>query len=213
MNSAHSLRLLAAMLVALATTASATADEQPSKAPGRQAGAASAKKIDLNTADVKSLEAVPDIGPELARQIVAARPFATVDELNRVQGISAERLEQIRAKATVAQTVGKNRLGEPTGEPSVKSGLGTPSTAQPPAKPRGKKVDVNMADLKTLEAIPAIGPEAARAIVAARPFNSIDDLSRVQGISAEQLEQLRSELAVGTAETGPGKKSKARTNR
>ena len=48
---------------------------------------------------------VPGIGAVLARRIVDAReadgPFASVDELRRVPGVSARRLEQVRALVTI----------------------------------------------------------------------------------------------------------------
>ena len=63
-----------------------------------------------------------------------------------------------------------------------------------------------------LESIPAIGPETARAIVAARPFSSLDELNRVKGISAERLEQIRAELTVAPETAKPkAKKKKAKS--
>ncbi len=41
------------------------------------------------------------IGPELAKSIIAARPFASLDEISRINGITAERLEQLRLNLTI----------------------------------------------------------------------------------------------------------------
>lgn len=162
-------------------------DEQRAKAPG---AVDPSRKVDLNTADLKTLAAVPAIGPDLARAIVAARPFATINDLDRVRGISAEQLEAIRTHAYVSTPPAKTRLGEPTRE---KKPLGSPTTAEPRANGR---LDINTADEQALAAVPAIGPELARAIVAARPFKSLDELSRVRGLTAEQLEQVRAALTI-----------------
>jgi competence protein ComEA len=70
--------------------------------------------VDLNTADLKTLEAIPSIGPESARAIVAARPFANIDELNRVKGITAEQLELIRADVTVTTPERATKKSHPT---------------------------------------------------------------------------------------------------
>jgi competence protein ComEA len=60
--------------------------------------------IDLNTADESVLESVPGIGPGLARRIVEYReangPFASVDELADVSGITP-RLQDELADAVV----------------------------------------------------------------------------------------------------------------
>ncbi len=181
-----------AALVIAGTPIALSADKQKQEnSRARPAAPAAARPIDLNTAPLKTLETAPVIGPELARAIVAARPLATIDDLNRVQGMNAERLEQIRAIATVSAPPPKTKLGEPTSE---KKPLGAPETVS--ESPTGK-VDVNRADVHTLAAIPAIGPEVARALVAARPFSSLDELDRVKGLTTEQLEHIRAALMIG----------------
>lgn len=56
--------------------------------------------INVNTATSAELETLPAIGPAKAQAIIANRPFATVDELDRVPGIGAATLEQIRPYVT-----------------------------------------------------------------------------------------------------------------
>ena len=85
------------------------------RAPARVATPPSA--LDLNRSTAIELMRVPGIGAVLARRIVDAReadgpfasvdareadgPFASVDELRRVPGVSARRLEQVRALVTI----------------------------------------------------------------------------------------------------------------
>lgn len=52
--------------------------------------------IDLNSAATEALEALPGIGPALARRIIEARPLRGVDDLLRVKGIGKVRLAAIR---------------------------------------------------------------------------------------------------------------------
>jgi competence protein ComEA len=54
-----------------------------------------------------------------------------------------------------------------------------------------KKLDVNAASEQELDSLPGIGPVLARRIVAARPFNSADDLRRVRGIGPKKYEKIR----------------------
>jgi competence protein ComEA len=61
--------------------------------------------IDVNTASVDELEALPGIGPTLAAAIVDDRgrngPFRSVDDLTRVPGIGEGRLAQLHDLVTV----------------------------------------------------------------------------------------------------------------
>jgi competence ComEA-like helix-hairpin-helix protein len=56
--------------------------------------------INVNTATAAELEALPGIGPVLARRIVEGRPYRSVDDLGRVTGIGPKRLEEIRPLVT-----------------------------------------------------------------------------------------------------------------
>jgi competence protein ComEA len=64
------------------------------------AGSDGGAPVDLNTADVAELEALPGIGPATAAAIIDHRsangPFATVDDLEAVRGIGPAKLEAIR---------------------------------------------------------------------------------------------------------------------
>lgn len=62
-------------------------------------------RINLNTADAERLEELPSIGPVLAQRIVAYRdqngPFASIEDLEAVPGISAGIIEELRPLVTV----------------------------------------------------------------------------------------------------------------
>lgn len=63
----------------------------------------------------------------------------------------------------------------------------------------GRRIDLNRADARLLEALPGIGPSRARAIVEERrrgTFDSVDALTRVRGIGARTVERLRPWLKV-----------------
>lgn len=55
-----------------------------------------AQPIDINQADTAELEGLPGIGPSLAARVIAARPFATVDDLAEVRGIGPATLDRLR---------------------------------------------------------------------------------------------------------------------
>lgn len=53
-------------------------------------------------------------------------------------------------------------------------------------------VDINTASLGQLQGITQVGPSRAQAIIDARPFSSVDDLSRVKGIgNGTRLQQIK----------------------
>jgi len=63
--------------------------------------------VDLNRADAGELETLPGVGPNLAERIVAFRdrngPFAALDELSDVNGVSPRLLEKIAPYVSVGR--------------------------------------------------------------------------------------------------------------
>lgn len=78
------------------------------------------------------------------------------------------------------------------GEETPSTGAGAPGEEPPGAMAR---VNVNRAGVDALQQVPGIGPVLAARIVAYRqahgPFQSVDELTRVQGIGPRSLENMR----------------------
>lgn len=80
-------------------SAPAPRGRRPSRPPSGGGAAAGAAPVDLNRASPAALEALPGIGPALARRIVDARsqkPFASVEDLERVPGIGPATVARLR---------------------------------------------------------------------------------------------------------------------
>jgi competence protein ComEA len=58
-------------------------------------------RININTASAEALITLPGIGTTKAAAIIAGRPYATVEDLERVSGIGAKTIEQLRDLVTV----------------------------------------------------------------------------------------------------------------
>lgn len=58
-------------------------------------------------------------------------------------------------------------------------------------------VDLNKASIEKLETLPGIGPETAKAIIKGRPYESLEDLTRVKGIGPATLSKLREKAVAG----------------
>jgi competence protein ComEC len=84
------------------TSASASATARPAhhsvaRAPKHEGEATSRpSRVNINTATAEQLMAIPGIGPVLSRRIIAGRPYLTLDQLRRVEGLGAKRLAEIR---------------------------------------------------------------------------------------------------------------------
>lgn len=70
--------------------------------PLRAAGSADARDasdrsgVDLNSASLRELTALPGIGVKLAKRIIGARPFARVDDLADVPRLRRNVLDDVR---------------------------------------------------------------------------------------------------------------------
>ena len=86
-----------------------------------------------------------------------------------------------------------------TGEPSAGlSGAAETGTAGASGGTSGGGlVNINTASLELLTTLPGIGPAKAAAIIAERPFNSVEELERVPGIGPKTMETLRPLVKAG----------------
>src|SRR3954462_708782 len=58
-------------------------------------------RVDINNAPKETIETLPGVGPKLAQEIIAGRPYKTIDELDRVKGIGPKKLQQIRPRVMI----------------------------------------------------------------------------------------------------------------
>lgn len=54
--------------------------------------------MDVNSATVEELDRIKYIGPTRAAEMVTLRPFSSLDDLVRINGIAAARLAEIKAE-------------------------------------------------------------------------------------------------------------------
>jgi competence protein ComEA len=93
------------VLVALVAAVPTVAEAAGGRSPARSTAVVSTGPVNINTASVEELDALPGIGPALAQRIADYRrehgPFTKVDDLLNVKGIGAKLLARIRERLTV----------------------------------------------------------------------------------------------------------------
>jgi competence protein ComEA len=169
--------------------------------------------VDINSASQKDLEAVKGVGPATAKKIIAGRPYKSVDELSKA-GLSAKAVASIKPFVTVgsAQTppvaaaatkalAAKTSVAATTAAASsevTKSAKNVQTTAKSAATrlAPGTKININTADQATIEKLPEIGPVKAKAIIAGRPYNSIEDITKVKGIKGKTFDAVKDYIVV-----------------
>jgi DNA uptake protein ComE-like DNA-binding protein len=110
-----------------------------------------------------------------------------------VPGLSDEIMKAV-AEGAVPTPGPQASSSPPTTQPSVSSIA--PSTSSPPvttSTPAGGCVNINTADYESLLRIIHIGPVRARELISLRPFQSVNDMIRINGISQLRLAAIASE--------------------
>ena len=74
------------------------------------------------------------------------------------------------------------------------------------------KVEINTASLQQLDEITGIGPTIAQRIIDNRPFSSVDDLLRVNGIGEKTLQKIKDQGLAYIGEKSEIQNSKSETN-
>ncbi len=176
------------------TGKSATAKKaKEAKAPQPAPGA----PVDLNTADQKTLQTLPGIGPALAKKIAAARPYQSVADLSRVKGMSKAKIDALKDKVTVAPAKAAAPVAKPT--PEVPAAKAQPAAKEKKGAPKlapDQQVNLNTASQEDLEKLPGIGPTKAKAIIKARPYESPEDIMKVRGIKEGTFKKLKDFIIV-----------------
>jgi competence ComEA-like helix-hairpin-helix protein len=173
--------------------------------------------VDINTATSEQIQALPGVGKKTADAIVAARPFKSVEELKKVKGIGEAKFAKLKdvvsvdgsapvvlvaaavnsanntaAKAANSTEKAVNNLNTAASQ-VANSATGS---AKGGSMKAGEVVNINTASAAELDRLPGIGAVKAKAIIAARPFSSVEDLTKVKGIKQATLEKVRPYVTV-----------------
>ncbi len=156
-----------------------------------------AKKLNLNSSTQSELEALPGVGPSLAKAIIAARPFKSLQDLKDVKGVGQAKFDELKKLVRVGAAEKATATGtKAKAKAKAKSGSTAASESTSAAGQVSGPVDLNSADAKTIEALPGVGPSLAQAIIAARPFKTVGDLKSVKGVGEAKFASLKDLVTV-----------------
>jgi competence protein ComEA len=161
----------------------------------KAAATAAGTRIDLNHATAEELEELPGIGPARAAAIIKARPFKTVTDLKNVDEVPSRVYSEIepRLAATPIPTVETKAAPKKVARaesPRAKAAAKEAETEEAPAQhsrkkaalAAGRKINLNTASADELQELPGIGPVRSEAIIKGRPYDTIEDVMKVDGI-------------------------------
>jgi len=148
-------------------------------------------KVDLQTADIKTLTSVPGIGTKKATDIVEFRKkngFKSKSDLMKIKGIGKKTYKKIETYF-VDFGYDKDEGGDEylTREKNI-----TPQA----------KINLNTASYDEILLLKGIGPKKANDIIALRnklggKFKSVDELTQIKGIGEKTVEKLKKYIILG----------------
>lgn len=138
------------------------------------------------TRDYRNIAAVaPLLAPAPVAAPVAADPVAKAKSAGKKVAVAEV------AKETVAEADKPAKSGK-----VAKPGKAAKAAKKAAAKSEARAVSVNTASEAELAAVKGLPPSVARAIVAARPFASLEDVCKAKGMGPKMLAKLRDQLVL-----------------
>ncbi|KEA62118.1 hypothetical protein ADIMK_3779 [Marinobacterium lacunae] len=146
------------------------------------------------TRDFRQLPSLVREAPIAAEKIaVETQPmaeFIAIEPTEAEQAVAAKAAtEAVQADAALAEKKAPKKAAKAVKKPATKAD-------KKKAEKVEEAVSINSASAKALSKVKGLSPRLADAIIAERPFSSVDDLQKVRGIGARMIARLRELLTL-----------------
>lgn len=143
---------------------------------------AAGQKVNVNTASETELRTLPGIGHEEAMRIIAGRPYSSIARFLRVARLPLDQAQAAQARIVVSDEPARAPVSAPAEKPPARKQARSTGSGQALsndefqasiARRKDILVNVNTATEAELKTLPGVDHEAARRIIAGRPYANV----------------------------------------